>query len=125
MNNSLKEDLSKGRDNFQEYLDARLDLLRLNMAHNFSKVLSGFIIKAVVMFVLSFALLFISFGIADWLNTQIDYPGTGYIVVAVFYIIIMIIFWFLRRRLVEGPVIQAMIEIFFPADENFEQNNNE
>jgi len=125
MNNSLKEDLGKSREDFQEYLDARLDMLRLNLAHNFSKVLSGFIIKAVVIFVLSFALLFISFGVADWLNSQIDYAGTGYFVVAGFYIVIMFVFWFTRHSLIEKPIIQSMIEIFFPDDDNFESNKNE
>ncbi len=120
MDNSLKKELNNGKDDLHKYLNARFDLLRLNMAENFSKVLSGFVIKAVILFVLSFALLFISLGVAGWLNTVYDYPGIGFIIVAGFYLLFIFVFWLLRHKLIEKPIIQSMIEIFFPPESNYE-----
>ena len=125
MDNSLKEELNNGKDDVQDYLNARLDLLRLNMAENFSKVLSGFIIKSVILFVLFFALLFVSLAIANWLNATYDYPGIGFIFVAGFYLLFIIVFWMLRRVLIEKPIIQSMIEIFFPPENNFYNKDDE
>jgi len=125
MDNSLKEELSNGKDDVQDYLNARLDLLRLNMAENFSKVLSGFIIKSVILFVLFFALLFVSLAVANWLNATYDYPGIGFIFVAGFYLLFIIVFWMLRRVLIEKPIIQSMIEIFFPPENNYYNKDNE
>jgi uncharacterized membrane protein YqjE len=125
MDNSLKEELNNGKDDVQDYLNARLDLLRLNMAENFSKVLSGFIIKSVILFVLFFALLFISLAVANWLNATYDYPGIGFIFVAGFYLLFIIVFWMLRRVLIEKPIIQSMIEIFFPPEHNYYNKGDE
>ncbi len=125
MDNSLKEELNNGKDDVQDYLNARLDLLRLNMAENFSKVLSGFIIKSVILFVLFFALLFVSLAIANWLNATYDYPGIGFIFVAGFYLLFIIVFWMLRRVLIEKPIIQSMIEIFFPPENNYYNKGDE
>ncbi len=125
MNNSLKEDLNNSKEDFQDYFNAKFDMMRLNMAENFSRVLSGFIIKASVLFFLSFAMLFISFAVAQWLNNIIDYPGSGFIIVAGFYFLFLVIFWLLRHKFIEKPIIQSMIEIFFPSDHTFEQKENE
>ena len=125
MNDSLKEDLHNSKKDFQAYFNARFDMMRLNMAENFSKVLSNFIIKASIFFFFSFAMLFISLAVAQWLNNIIDYPGSGFIIVAGFYFLSLIIFWLLRRKLIEKPIIQSMIEIFFPSDHTFEQKENE
>ncbi len=125
MDNSLKEELNNGKDDVQDYLNARLDLLRLNMAENFSKVLSGFIIKSVILFVLFFALLFVSLAVANWLNATYDYQGIGFIFVAGFYLLFIIVFWMLRRVLIEKPIIQSMIEIFFPSENNYYNKGDE
>ncbi len=125
MDNSLKEEINNGKDDVQDYLNARLDLLRLNMAENLSKVLSGFIIKSVILFALFFALLFVSLAIANWLNTTYDYPGIGFIFVAGFYLLFILVFWLLRRVLIEKPIIKSMIEIFFPTDNNYYNRDDE
>ena len=125
MDNSLKEELNNGKDDVQDYLNARLDLLRLNMAENFSKVLAGFVIKSVILFVLFFALLFISLAVANWLNATYDYPGIGFFFVAGFYLLFIIVFWMLRHVLIEKPIIQSMIEIFFPPENNYNSKGDE
>lgn len=125
MDNSLKEELNNGKADFHEYMNRRFDLLRLNMAENFSKVLSGFVIKSVILFVLFFALLFVSLAIANWLNATYSYPGIGFIFVAGFYLLFILVFWLLRRVLIEKPIIESMIEIFFPSENNDYNKNDE
>jgi len=125
MDKSLKEDISTSKEDFQNYLDARFDMMRLNLAENFSKMISGFIIKTVVLVILMFAMLFISLAVANWLNSTLDYPGIGFIIVAGFYLLFIFIFWLLRHKLIERPIIQTMIEIFFPPEHNFESTENE
>lgn len=125
MDNSLKEEINNGKDDVQDYLNARLDLMRLNMAENFSKVLSGFVIKSIILFILFFALLFVSLAVANWLNETYNYPGIGFIFVAALYLLFIIIFWLLRRILIEKPIIQSMIEIFFPSENNYNNKDDE
>ncbi len=125
MDKSLKEDINTSKDDFQNYLEARLDMMRLNLAENFSKMISGFIIKTVVLVIFLFAMLFISFAVAGWLNSELNYPGIGFIIVAGFYLLSILVFWLLRHKLIEKPIIQTMIEIFFPPEHNFESEENE
>ncbi len=125
MDKSLKEDISTSKEDFQNYLDARFDMMRLNLAENFSKMISGFIIKTVVLVIFMFAMLFISLAVANWLNSVLDYPGIGFIIVAGFYLLFIFIFWLLRHKLIEKPIIQTMIEVFFPPEHNFESTENE
>jgi len=125
MDKSLKEDISTSKEDFQNYLDAKFDMMRLNLAENFSKMISGFIIKTVVLVIFMFAMLFISLAVANWLNSMLDYPGIGFIIVAGFYLLFIFVFWLLRHKLIEKPIIQTMIEIFFPPEHNFESTENE
>jgi len=125
MSNSLKEDLNNSKEDFQDYLNARFDMMRLSMAQNFSKILSSFVIKATILFAFSFVMLFISFAVAQWLNNLIDFQGIGFLIVAGFYFIFILLFWMLRHKLIEKPIIESMIEIFFPTEHTFEQKENE
>jgi hypothetical protein len=67
-------------------------------------------------------MLFLSLAFAAWINNVIDLPGIGYIILAGIYVFFIFIFWLLRHRIVERPIIQSMIEMFFPPDHNFESN---
>jgi len=122
MNDSLKKDINASKEDFQNYLDARFDMIRLNMAENFSKLIAGFTIKLTILFAFSFVMLFLSLAFAAWINNVMDIPGIGYIILAGIYVFFIFIFWLLRHRIVERPIIQSMIEMFFPPDHNFESN---
>jgi len=121
MDDSLKEEISTGKNDLNDYFNARFDLLRLNMAENFAKVISGFIIKSVLFFVTFFAVMFMSFAGAVWLNDLYGSHVFGFITVAGLYIIFAIIFWFIRHNVIEKPIIESMIDIFFPPEQNIDQ----
>lgn len=123
MDNTLKKEFDQGKVDLTEYVNARFDLFRLNLAENFSKAVSALLIISVMMFVLSIVFIFLSFGIASWISNIYDYPSLGYFVVAGFYLIFILFFWFLRHKIIHKPIIKFMIEMFFPSEPNIDHED--
>jgi len=122
-NNTLKKEIDQGKVDLSEYVNARFDLFRLNLAENFSKAVSALLIISVMMFVLSIIFIFFSFGVASWISNIYEYPSLGYFVVAGFYLILILIFWIFRRKLIHKPIIKFMIEVFFPSEPNIDHKD--
>ena len=52
MNGSIKEEFKETKEDVEDYVNARIDLIKLNVAENLSKVVSGFIIKMIIFFIM-------------------------------------------------------------------------
>jgi len=114
MKEQLSDEIKEAKDDFEEYVKAQIDLIKLHSAESISRLLSGLLIKMVLFYLFFFVLLFGSLAIAYWLNKAFDSQGLGFVIVAAFYFVIGLIFMAVRKKLVEKPVIQSVIQLFFP-----------
>ena len=108
------EDINSIRKDLLEYLEIKLDLIRLHSAENISRMLNSAINVTIVGYLLFFILLFLSFAAGFFLGSVLNSDELGFLCVAVFYIVILVIFLVLRKKLVERPVIKAIMKLFFP-----------
>lgn len=110
----MLDDIGNIRKDIIEYLETRLDLLRLHTAENISRIISKSANIAIVGYLLFLILLFLSFAAGFFIASRLHSNELGFLCVALFYFVVLVVFLLLRKQLVEKPVIQAIIKLFFP-----------
>jgi hypothetical protein len=110
----LKEHLSDVKEDFESYVDKRVDLLKLHLVEELSRFTASFTLKLGVLYLLFFALMFFSLAGAFFLGDMLGSNGQGFVIVALVYLVFVVIFILMRRVWVQKPVIKSFIKIFFP-----------
>jgi hypothetical protein len=109
----MLDDIDKIRKDVQEYLEIKLDLIRLHTAENISKIVSRALSLAILGYLLFFILLFLSFAAAYFFASLLNSNELGFLCVAGFYVVVLAIILVLRKRIIERPVIKAIVKLFF------------
>jgi hypothetical protein len=110
----MLEDASKIKKDIQEYLQVQFDLLRLHTAESLSRIFSKVANIVVVFYLMFFIILFLSFAAGYFISSRLQSDVAGFLCVAGFYFLILIVFILLRKKIIERPIIQAIVKIFFP-----------
>jgi hypothetical protein len=110
----MSEDINNIKKDIQDYLEIKLDQIRLHTAENISRILSSAISIAILGYLLFFILLFLSFAAGYFFASLLHSNEMGFLYVAGFYGLVLIIFLIFRKRIIERPVIKAMVKLFFP-----------
>jgi hypothetical protein len=110
----LKERLTDVKVEFESYIDKRVDLVKLHLVEELSRFTARFTLKLGVLYLLFFVLMFASLAGAFFLGEILGSNGQGFMIIAGIYLFFAIVFFLLRRILIQKPVIQTFIKIFFP-----------
>lgn len=96
----IKEMLSleKWIENFEGYMDARIELIKFDIREAAIKWLSKSIMVIGMIFFGFSALVLLNFGIAGVINQIWDSQFLGFFVLSGFYFVIALIFYFLRNN---------------------------
>jgi hypothetical protein len=110
----MVDDLNSIRKDIQEYIEVRLDLLRLHTAENISRILSSAAKTTVIGYLLLFILLFLSFAAGYFFGSLFNSNELGFLCVAGFYTLVLVIFLMFREKIIERPIIKSVMKLFFP-----------
>lgn len=110
----LKEHLTDVKEEFQSYIDKRVDLLKLHLVGELSRFAASFAVKLGVLYLLFFVLMFASLAGAFFLGDLLGSNGQGFMIVAAIYLLFVVVFFLMRRTWVQKPMIQTFIKLFFP-----------
>jgi len=97
-----------------EYLEIKLDIIRLHIAENLSRVFRNTVTVIVTGYFLFLILLFLSFAAGYFIGSLLDSVEGGFLCVAAFYFLMLLIFLLFRKQIVDRPVIRAMVSLLFP-----------
>ncbi|TCO09207.1 phage holin family protein [Natronoflexus pectinivorans] len=114
----FKDHLNDVKDEFEKYVDKRIDLLKLHIVEELSRFTAGFAVKMGILYLLFFALMFISIAGAYFLGHLLESVTLGFLFISGFYFLLAWMFYLLRRKLVEKPVIRSFVKLFFPKFED-------
>jgi len=117
----MLDDINDLKKDVLEYIEVKLDLIRLHTAENLSRIFSNVATIAVIGYLLFFIILFISFAAGYYFGSLLDSNELGFLCVAGFYLLLLILFLALRRQIVERPVIKAIVRLLFPKFEDDEK----
>ena len=108
------EDLASS---IKEYVDTRIDAVKLNVAEKSSgviaNVIAGIVVAVVFLFFIGLASTSLAYGLGEWTGKT----WVGFLIVAGLYLLIGIIVWAGRGKLIRLPVMNAMIQQLFKNDE--------
>ena len=122
---SMKENITREVDELkkelEEYVQVRVDLTKLHIAGELSRFFSSFMTKTVLLYLLFFVFMFFSLAAALLLGKWIGSYVIGFAAMGVVFLLAAVIFWLLRKRLIERPVVQHFIELMFPKFDHDEE----
>ena len=116
---SLADPLKEIIEDFKAYVENLITYNKLVFVKGAS-MLSSYLMMLIVLFGLSgFVLLFFSFAFAGWFADITGWGiGTGYLVVALFYLILIFVVFHYRKPLIFNPARKLFGRIFFDDFDN-------
>ena len=97
-------------ENAGNYIETRIDLLKLQAVDKSSDVTSSLIAGIITLLVVSFAVFIFNIGLALWIGDLLGKTYLGFFVVAGFYVLVAILLHFFRNALIKDPVTTILIK---------------
>jgi putative superfamily III holin-X len=111
-------------DHVKDYITTKVEITKLRFAEKTSLTIGNIIAAVVVAVLFLFVILFGSIAGAWALSDWIGKNYAGFLIVTGFYLVVAIIVWFARNRLIRFPVMNAIIKMLHKKDDD-ENDNNE
>lgn len=119
----MKETLEKLEgltDQVKEHIHTKIELARLQLIEKTSFIVSDLIAILLVTLCSLFFLLFGSIAGAWALSKWIGKPYSGFLIVAGFYLLMAILVWVARHKVIRFPVVNAVIKMLNKRDDDNE-----
>ena len=110
----MSEDINSIKKEIQEYLEVKIDIIRLQTAEKLSRTLSSVLNIAIYVVLSCIILLFLSFAAGYFFASLMNSNELGFLCVAGFYTLILIIILIFKKQIIDRPVIKGMVKLFFP-----------
>lgn len=118
--NPLEELFSSMRD----YLDLRLDEIKITLSENLAKILSRIIYFFIVILVSCMAIAFFASAFSAWMETLLGSKTLGMLITGGLLLLIIVVLYFFRNRLMLNSNIRMFIKIFFDKSKEDQGNGN-
>ncbi len=96
-----------------EYIDLRVDELKLKTAKGLSLTLSKLLYMLLVLFVVSIIMISIAVGGVMWIGEMVGSYAGGAAIVAAFFLLVLGVLVLLRKRLFRDTFVPLFIDLFF------------
>ncbi len=105
------------KEQLTEYVELRVDLFKATSVDKLSKAAGQMITALVIMVLVFFTILFSSlvagFYFSEWLGSLLK----GFGLVALGYVLLLIVVVLFRKRIIQIPVVNAIITLMYEDDE--------
>jgi hypothetical protein len=109
--------LSNIFENAGNYLESKVDLLKLKAVKKMSDVTSSLVTKLTIVLLIAFVFFMANIGLAMWVGDMMEKMYYGFFIVAGGYIIIALILYGFRRQLFKTPLHNRLIKMMLKEDE--------
>jgi uncharacterized membrane protein YqjE len=106
------------QDIAEDYVKNRMQLFKLQVAEKSARLVSLIFAGLIIGLLLFFILLFLSMMAGYYFSEKLHNQFYGFGIVAVFYILLLIIILYLRKRFLDKYISDAVIKIFFDLNED-------
>ena len=93
----------------KKYTETSLDLLTLNTVDKTADVLSSLISRIFIAMAVAMFTLFVNIGISLFIGMLLDEYYLGFLIVSAFYLIIAVVLYFFKDKLIETPIANMII----------------
>ncbi len=91
------------------YIKTNVDLFKLKMIDKTAEVVSSLVSKFVTIIIGALVVIMANIGLALWLGDVLGKSYYGFLLVAAFYLIVMLIVHASRQTLIKDPIVDTMI----------------
>ncbi len=98
-------------DNFQDLIDTKIELFKMESVQRIAYIFASFMRVFILWLLLVIVFIFLSFAAAFYLSFKMGNNYSGFIILAIFYFIILIILLFDQKRLIEKPFLNKIIGV--------------
>ncbi|MDZ7743923.1 MAG: phage holin family protein [Bacteroidota bacterium] len=117
----LSENLAELKNLAKSYVDSYIILLKLRFLEKLSRI-GTFLVSAVILImILGFALFFATFAFSYWYGKNMGNFAEGLLISTAFYLLLAIIVYVFRKKLIGNPVIKTISSILFKEDDENEE----
>jgi len=109
-------------DSVKEYLNNRIDQVKLAAAEKASEVMSNILAAVVVAVVFFFFFIFSSMALAYGLGAWIGKTWAGFAIVAGIHLLTGLVVWSARGRLIRLPIMNALLGQLFTQTDDHEED---
>ena len=121
MKENITRELEELRKELEEYVKVRVDLTKLHIAGELSRFFSNLMTKTVLLYLFFFVFMFFSLAAAFLLGKWMGSYALGFALMGGLFLLAALVFWLLRKRIIERPVVQHFIELMFPKFDHDEE----
>jgi hypothetical protein len=111
------EDLKENSENIQEhvtkYIESNLEYYKLRSFKMAMKSTTAFLKFSLILLGIAMVLFFGSFALAFAIGNYFDSYPLGFLIVGGIYLFFTILLFFIKDKLVEGPLLEKFSGIFF------------
>jgi len=102
----------------REYVNTKIDTVKLNAADKSSRILSNLIAGITVSVVFLLFIVFVSIAAALALSAWLEKSYIGFLIIAAFYLLAGIIVLKFKERLIRIPIMNAILKQLFKDNED-------
>ena len=105
------------------YIHTEIELIKLSFAEKLSKILSNLIAIMVLIWILFICILFASLSLAFLIGERLGKMSTGFFIVSLIYLLIAMVTWYLRERVIRLPILNGILRQLFAVENQSKENN--
>ncbi len=109
--------LSNIFENAGNYVESKVDLLKLKAVKKMSDVTSSLVTKLTMVLLIIFVFFLVNIGLAMWVGDMMEKMYYGFFIVAGAYILIGLILYALRRQIFKTPLHNRLIKMMLKEDD--------
>lgn len=103
---------------FKKYIELQKEYIKLDTAEKLTVIISATISITIMLILSAMVLFFLSFAIAWYLSDVLNSMPLGFGIIAVFCLLLCIIFYYKRETWVFQPTARLMVKLFIKKDEH-------
>jgi len=104
------ETIGKLIEVFRHYIGLQNEYLRLDIVEKMARLITALSIFFVLFLLILVACIYLSFSAAYAMAPSLGYP-VSFVIVAAFYLVLLIAFMLFRKQLVERPLVRFLVSI--------------
>lgn len=103
-------------DHLKDYIQTNIDIVRLDASGRLAKLSSTVISSVIIGFIINLFIICISIGAGFYFGTLLGNTFTGFFGVAGIYLLLFLILYFYRKKLLINPIRNAIVGTLLEED---------
>lgn len=110
---TFKENISELNDIVQGYVQARMNLWKVDLLEKLTRIGTYFITSILVLVSVLMVLMLLSFAFSYWFGQNYGSTATGFLISGGVYVLLIIIGFIFRKQLFSNPIVKHISAIIF------------